>query len=149
MELLIEGIVPTNFIWSDAGRSQSRRPGQKRDCVVRALAEVTGQQYDVAYDYIMGLGRKSHKGFHLERYLDRSSQTGESVLGYKVVKHSFPAILGRERMYVGAFCVFYPTGRFIVRQAKHLAAVIDGKLYDLYWDCYRCVYTAFEFVEVD
>jgi hypothetical protein len=149
LELLIQGIVPTNFIWSDAGRSLSKRPRQKNDCTIRALALVTNVGYDTAYDFIKSLGRKSHQSFRLGLYLNRMSKTGELVLGHRIIKHSFPAQKDKERMYVGAFCVFYPTGKFIIKQARHLAAALDGMVYDLTWDCYRCVYTAYEFEKAE
>jgi hypothetical protein len=110
MELLIEGIVPTSFVKSDAGRSKSKRPKQKNDCVVRALALVADVSYDEAYDFVKRQGRKSHRGFHLHLYLDRASKTGELVFGHRIIKHSFPAQKDKERMYVGAFCMFYPRG---------------------------------------
>lgn len=38
------------WVKSDAGRSESRRPRQKNDCTVRALALALELRYDDAYD---------------------------------------------------------------------------------------------------
>lgn len=45
------------YVRCDAGRSASRRPRQKNDCTVRALALARGLTYDEAYDTLKAAGR--------------------------------------------------------------------------------------------
>lgn len=140
-------IIPTKFVKTDAGRSGSRRPKQTNDCSVRALALAAGITYDEAYDFLAAKGRQSGRGFNLRRTLNAHAMTHEPLLGHRIIKHSFPAVSGFPRMKVGTFCMEYTNGRFITNQAKHMAAVIDGYLHDEEWNCFRCVYNAFEFVK--
>lgn len=46
------------WVKSDAGRYGSRRPRQKNDCTVRALALAMGLPYDEAYDRLKEAGRR-------------------------------------------------------------------------------------------
>jgi len=144
MELLLTGHIPSKYICSDGGRSESKRPRQKNDCSVRALALACSVEYDTAYDYLHKNGRKCSSGFFLNRYLDKLKST-DTIFGHTITKLSFPAQKGKERMFVAAFPIFYPKGKFIIRQAGHLAAVIDGYVYDITFRSRKCVYCAWKF----
>ena len=140
-------IIPTKFSYSDAGKLRSKRPKQRNDCSVRAFALATNISYDMSYNHLKGLGRRCNEGFHLQKLLSEHAKSGELLFGNRIIKHSFPARKGEPRMCVGEFCMNYTKGRFVTRQAKHVGVVIDGFVNDLYWDAFRCVYTAFEFVK--
>ena len=126
------------FKYSDAGRSGSRRPKQSNDCTVRALAIVCGIEYDQAYDLIAAAGRKSGKGFYFREFID-----SKKANGFMFTWMSFPAIKGETRMNPVKFCQRYTNGRYIIKTARNVAAVIDGVLYDVAPErSDRCVYGA-------
>jgi hypothetical protein len=56
----------------------------------------------------------------------------------------FPAVRGKPRMTGSMFCDRYKMGHFILRMAHHVAAVVDGRLYDSWDSTRRCVYSAWE-----
>lgn len=134
------------FIENDGGRSLSKRKKQSKDCTVRAMAISFGIDYDIAYDFLKLQGRKSSRGFHLEKFLTKCAKENISIFSHKIIKHSFPAQKGLPRMNVGNFCQQFKNGKFIVREAGHVACVKNGQLHDLFYDPTRCVYTAFEII---
>ncbi len=124
------------IIYSDAGRSQSKRPKQSNDCAVRALALARNLPYDEAYDLLAEAGRKCSRGFHLQKWLPEQPW---------VKKLSFQAVKGQRRMNPARFCAEFKTGTFICRVAKHVFVVKDGVVFDTYEERPdRCIYTAFE-----
>lgn len=128
------------FIESSAGKERSKRPKQKGDCTVLALAHCEGRNYDDAYDFMKKLGRKCFEGFHLDKAYLNDSESYQA--------HSFPAVKRQPRMTVWEFCIEHPSGRYILRTAKHVTCVIDGVLYDSWeQDPNRCVYKAWEYLE--
>ncbi len=145
-------IIPTHWIDDDGGRSKSRRPKQDNDCTVRAIAIATVTAYDEVYDYLADCGRKCFRGFHVVKLLEEHIKNNTTLFGYKIIKHSFPAEKGKQRMNVGTFYMTYTEGRFITRQAKHVQAIVNGYAHDIFWNggsVWRCVYTAFEFIKKD
>ena len=133
------------FILTDAGRSTSRRPKQKNDCTVRAVATVLGLSYDEVYDQMAHAGRQCNRRFHLLDWLESRNHDEPGHFVCKTRRISFPAIKGKERMNLAEFCKQYPHGRYICRVAKHVFAVIDGVVYDTFENrCDRCVYLAWE-----
>lgn len=139
-----QGSYPYPFIRTDAGRAQSKRPKQFNDCSVRALALVCNLSYDEAYAMLAKAGRKSCKRFDIADWAAVAS-----VHGHRFVWHPFPAVRGERRMTPISFCEQHPTGRWIVRVSRQVAAVIDGVLYDdapMRSD--RCIYGAWKLVRV-
>jgi len=139
-EVTPASIQPASFTFpftrSDAGRSLSKRPKQKNDCTVRALATARAMDYDLAYDILAEAGRKCAKGFHIGQWLEK--QPG-------VKKIAFPAKKGQSRMNPLTFAKQFPTGRYICRTAKHVYCVIDGAVFDTVKPRHnRCIYTAWE-----
>jgi hypothetical protein len=54
---------------------------------------------------------------------------------------AFPATKGYLRMYPGDFCKLFPRGRWIIKTAKHVLAVVDGTIHDTFRpETFRCVY---------
>jgi len=136
-------ILAYDYQYSDGGRSSSKRPKQKNDCTVRALAIATNLTYDDAYDVLAKAGRKCSKGFHF-----RDWAKNRTVAGYKLIHHSFPAVKGQRRMNLASFCERFPNGRYILKTAKHVVAVIDGILMDTVEVLpNRCVYSCWELVK--
>lgn len=124
------------FQYDDGGRTNSKRPKQKSDCTVRAIAITKGLPYDVAYDLLKSEGRKSHRGFNLQKWLNQQPWAK---------KIAFQAVKGQPRMNPSTFCRQFPNGSYICRSAKHVFAVVDGVLCDT-WEQRpdRCIYTAWE-----
>lgn len=114
------------FIYSDAGRSLSKRPNQINDCTVRAFALAFQIPYDQAYDYLKEQGRVCSKGFHLQKMLAKEPV----IYDLKVKKIKIPFTPGSARVKVDDFVLMYPKGTYIIRVAKHVACVKDGVVYD-------------------
>lgn len=124
------------FRATDAGRSESQRPRQRNDCTVRALALAKGISYDDAYDLLATGGRKCARGFHFGAWAK-----SQPDLKWR----AFPAVKGETRMNPAKFCEQYSTGRWIIRTAKHVCAVVDGVVLDT--DSPRpdrCIYGAWQ-----
>jgi hypothetical protein len=128
------------FSYTDSGRADSKRPQQKNDCTVRALANVARIEYDEAYDFVKSRGRKSHRGGNFPQ-----ARSNDTALGLTFIWRSFPAVKGRPRMNPATFCGQFKTGRYIVRVAKHVFAIVDGIAYDTLPERPdRCIYGAWE-----
>lgn len=131
---------PYPFVPTDGGRSASRRPRQRDDCTVRALAVAAELSYDDAYDLLKAAGRGSSRRFRFDEWV----LAGGTVAGRRLERRTFPAVRGERRMNPETFCALHREGRWIVRTAKHVFAVVDGALHDdraVRPD--RCVYAAY------
>lgn len=123
------------WVFNDGGRSRYFK-GETYDCVVRAIAIATGEDYKLVYQDLHIMAKKSprhgvNKGVY-KHYL-------ESILGYTWV----------PCMKIGSGCRVHlnseelPKGTIIVQVSKHIACVIDGVLHDTYdssREGTRCVY---------
>jgi hypothetical protein len=136
-----------SFKLHDAGRSESKRPHQTRDCTVRALAMVLAIGYDAAYEILKGAGRKCSVGFNIEGWARKATLVdgvgdqvyfGLQAMGFyqasvwkaahKGERYGIPKATKRYRLM--DFLKDNPKGRFIVGTAKHVFAVVDGTVYD-------------------
>ncbi len=133
------------FVADDGGRAAAGYRGAAGDCLTRAVAIVTGMSYREAYDLVNEVSRAER---HREGTRRSAARTGVQ----KATTRSLMEHLGlawTPTMHVGSGCRVHlradelPAGRLIVRLSKHVAAVIDGTLYDTH-DCSRggtrCVY---------
>lgn len=135
-----------NFKYNDGGRKAAGYTGDTRDCVTRAIAIATGNPYQEVYDALNSLatferiGKRKHK--------KSSSRNGV----YKDTTSKYLTSIGWKwtpTMLIGQGCKVHlkedelPKGNLIVSVSKHMVAVIDGVINDLY-DCSRegnrCVY---------
>lgn len=108
------------------------------DCQVRALTVAAGTTYGEAWDKLYALqGKYRTNGFNICLYLDRYE------LGVKQ-RIPFPAKRGEKRMTAKKFVKLYSKGRFILHQAHHVVAVVNGSVYDSWDSTDRCVYEAWE-----
>ncbi len=137
--------MPYPFIVDDGGRSQSQRPRQKNDCTVRALAIVTGWTYDQAYDLLKKADRRSHRGFRLGPWLQSK---GYKLSEWEIAPLALPAVKGERRMNPVTFIKQNPYGRWIVKTAGHVFAIVDGVAHDLHPESDgRCIYKAWRFFQ--
>lgn len=127
--------VEYDFCQTDAGRCLSKRPKQKNDCTVRAMATAFELSYDDAYDILKKYGRICGRGFHI----------GDFLIDKKAEKISFQAVKGQRRMHPWKFCKEYNNGKYICRTAGHVFAVIDGVVFDTIAPSVdRCIYKAWK-----
>ncbi|MBK1671093.1 hypothetical protein CKO28_24095 [Rhodovibrio sodomensis] len=138
-------IAEAPFRAEDGGRSTSKRPRQRNDCTVRALAVATGVSYDAAYDELKAAGRKASRKFRFREWASKS-RLGGCAFAWE----AFPAVKGQKRMNPERFCRERPHGTYILKTAKHVFAVVDGVVIDeepVRAD--RCVYGAWRVVPAD
>lgn len=117
---------------TDGGRSESRRPMQRNDCVVRSTSILCGSDYDSAYDFWKTIGRKSHEGFDIESVLKKFR--GRRMLG----RHIGPRQVFRKRkgrddeggQDLRDFVAAYPKGRYFLLFDMHVSCCVDGEVHD-------------------
>ena len=123
------------FIYDDGGRKKAGYKGTTGDCVVRAISIAAKKDYKKVYKDLTKLqGSSVRKGVY-RKYYDKYLKS----IGWS----------WKPTMLIGSGCKVHlnpkelPKGRIIVRLSKHVAAVVDGNLRDIY-DCSRegtrCVY---------
>lgn len=123
------------FEYNDGGRTDAGFRGNAGDCVVRAVAIATEQDYMQVYKDL-GDGCRS------QRLTKRSSRKASARSGVNVKRKWFKdymAALGWEwtpTMFIGSGCRVHltdnelPTGRLIVSVSKHYTTVINGVVHD-------------------
>jgi hypothetical protein len=138
-----------DFVFHDGGRAAAGYKGDTRDCVTRSIAIATGKPYQEVYDALNRLAKT-------ERRSSRKRKRSNSRAGVfrKTYQHYLESLGWRwtSTMSIGSGCQIHlkaselPRGPLLVRVSRHLAAVIDGVLYDTH-DCSRggtrCVYGYF------
>ena len=122
----------------DVGKQDSKRPKNRRDCTVVALAVSCGVDYDTAYDELAQRGRKSSTGFWFPSSV--KSRRNDTVLGVTFTWYPLQAVKGERRMTPTVFVHEHPSGKFVLRLSKHVVAVIDGVVYDPAGRLDACVY---------
>lgn len=121
------------FRWNDAGRSTSKRPKQKNDCTVRAIALTCKVSYDEAYDAVATMGRKSGQRWDIPK-------KPFELFGNYLIWHPLQAVKGEPRMRCCDMDQI--SNRMILRISKHVFAVVDGVVLDTSCDYMfeNCVY---------
>ncbi|MBQ6223447.1 MAG: hypothetical protein IJJ44_12615 [Solobacterium sp.] len=135
------------FVYSDGGRSKYYKAKNVGDCVCRAIANATGEDYKKLYDELNDRCKNTR--------LPKKRRTKSSSARSGVYKKTFKKMLEEygwkwtPTMLVGKGCKVHlneyelPGGTLIVEVSKHMTCVKDGVLYDTY-DCSRdgsrCVY---------
>ena len=121
------------WVFDDGGREASGYRGRTGDCVVRALAIATGENYgDLYREAAAGMARVTGT---------RSARSGVSpkVYGPMLSRRGFiwvPLVTvgsrARVHLSAGELIDAGARGRVIVRLSRHLCAVIDGTVRDTY-----------------
>jgi len=123
------------FQFNDGGRSHSKFTGSTGDCVVRAIAIATNQDYESVYQRCAEINKKcglpkscrngvNTKSKHFKEYMQE--------LGFTWVVTN--QIGSSEKVHLRADEL--PNGKIICKLSKHVVAVINHKLLDTY-DCSR------------
>lgn len=115
------------FMQTDGGRQFSKRPRQTNDCVVRTLAAVCHVSYDRAYEVMRDAGRRSNGAAFFPPDGHRRGRMGDYD---EVFGHSFVWEHNSYGLTFVKFCNLNAHGRFVLCQATHVAALIDGVLLD-------------------
>ena len=115
------------------------------DCTVIATSIALGLPYDVAHGLLERQGRRDRHAFHLAHWLKSCAGLGVTLCGYRVTAVNCASLANRQglnpqRMYYRSSNYRYPTlakvqrdfpkGRFILRKAHHVFALIDGEWHD-------------------
>jgi hypothetical protein len=131
----------------DGGRAAAGFKGRASgDCVTRAIAIATGKPYREVYDALNDLAK-------MERPRGKTKRSSSERGVHRVTYERYLFGLGFKWvpiMKVGSGCTVHlradelpKTGRLVLSLSRHLAAVVDGALYDVD-DCSRggtrCVY---------
>jgi hypothetical protein len=133
------------FVYADGGRADTGRRGSGGDCVTRAIAIASGQDYQQVFD-----------GLRLAVERERPRRGGKRSTVSNGVKgptlRRYMASLGWEwtpTMQIGSGCKVHlradelPSGRLVVQVSGHVCAVIDGVVHDTHDPSRggtRCVY---------
>ena len=137
-----------DFVYNEGGRAAAGYKGRAGVCVVRAIAVATQKLYREVYDAInaLALAERARRGRR------SSARSGVGRTTYeRYLRHA-----GWEwvpTMQIGCGCRVHlraeelPKGRLVVRLSRHLTAVIDGVIHDIYNPDrrgIRCVYGYFK-----
>lgn len=138
----MSGII---YVLDDGGREAAGYRGKADDCVVRAIAIAAEQPYQEVYDTVIRFALYEREMIGRKR---SHARTGvRKVTTRRVMDHygwKWTPLMG-----IGTGCKVHlltdelPFGRIIVKLSKHVAAVINGVLYDTYDSSRggtRCVY---------
>ena len=104
-------------------------PSQKivGDCVVRAVAAATGENWEKTYIAL------AFQGFLLKDLLNSDSVWGTYLLNSGFERHIIPDTCPSDCYTVADFAMEHPTGTYVLGTGSHAVAVIDGKYMDV-WD---------------
>lgn len=138
------------FVYSDGGRAEAGRRGLTSDCVVRAGAIASGLPYAEVYDLVKEMAET-------ERPRNGRRRSSPRLGVFKNTTRRVMEKLGgawTPTMSIGSGCQVHlraeelPSGVLVVKLSRHVAAVLDGVLYDTH-DCSRdgtrCVYGYWRF----
>jgi len=141
----MQGKTSMEFNQNDGGRICAGFKGKTNDCVVRAIAIVTGKPYREVYQICAGFckaERRPKKGTRSSPRTGIKSKTTKQIMAHFGFEWT-------ATMKFGAGCTVHmkkdelPAGRLVVNLSRHVAAVIDGTLHDTHQsnrDGTRCVY---------
>ena len=136
-----------DFVYNDGGRVAAGYKGRAGDCVVRAIAIAMQKPYREVYALALA-----------EKGRGRTRSSARSGVG-RTTYERYLRQLGWEwvaTMQVGSGCRVHlraeelPRGRLVVRLSRHLTAVIDGVIHDIYNPDRRgtrCVYGYFKLAQ--
>lgn len=134
------------WIYNDGGREAAGYKGVAGDCVTRAIAIATERPYKQVYDAMNDLAKNA------KRTAKTPKKTSARKGIYRDHFQEYLTSLGWEwvpTMKIGSGCQVHldaselPAGRILAKLSRHLCAVIDGVIHDIYDPSRggsRCVY---------
>lgn len=106
----------------------------KGDCVIRAFCLAAGISWLEAFDLLVAHARKNYDIPNGQtNYMSLFTELGYEKVTPKVIK-------GRKRMNVEDFCKKHRKGRYMLKVANHMTAVVDGKVRDTWNTANKCIY---------
>lgn len=121
--------------YHDGGRSKYFRGEKVGDCVTRAIAIATGNDYMDVYRTLREYqGRTARNGVERAAYDRYMREQGWTWVPTMAIGQGCTTHLRADEL---------PSGRIVARVSKHMCAVIDGVIYDTYdpsRNGTRCVY---------
>lgn len=122
-----------HIVYHDGGRYEAGFKGETRDCVTRAFATVTHRPYREIYDLVNDLAARERPRGKRRRSAARTGVHRRTI-------HRVAAALDMTwtpTMAIGSGTLIHvrtdelpPEGRHVLNLSKHLAAWIDGELWD-------------------
>ena len=142
-------VIPTpagGWVYDDGGRKAAGFTGETPvgDCVPRAIAIATGKPYREVYDELHRRTKLWHdtsrsRAARESRARQRPSpRTGTYVEVYKPYIEDVLGWVWTPTKFIGDSTVVHlnadelPKGRLIAKCSKHLVAVVDGVIHDIY-----------------
>lgn len=130
------------YRYDDGGRKAAGFKGKAGDCVVRAAAILTGRDYAEVYELmadanVLSKQRLRHAESHGLTSVERSAERGVSKDAYLSVFKELGIIQERQRRGDLKFTYTQAYERYgdcIVTTRRHMSAVIDGELRDIFDD---------------
>jgi len=110
---------------------------QKRDCAVRAIANVGVYSYPLALSLLNKAGRKFNRGTPwdaLDKVYREAGAYNVTYYGKRMAKMSMEhSVTYRDKsMTLKTFIADNPKGRHIVVVSRHALAVVDGSTVDMF-----------------
>lgn len=135
----------TPWVHDDGGRAGAGYRGETGDCVTRAIAIATGLPYQHVYRMINDAAARERPRNGRNR---SSARTGVAPATARRVLAEL-CWVWHPTMRVGQGCTVHlregelPSGRIIARLSRHITAVVDGVVHDIFDPARggtRCVY---------
>jgi hypothetical protein len=136
------------FTYNDGGRAAAGFKGTAGDCVVRAFAIAMREDYAAIYGSLKFLMRREDRSVGFQPYRSPREGVNTGALWFKNWIAS-KAWVWVPTMRIGSGARVHlradelPGGRIVARVSRHVCAVIDGVVHDLYdpsREGTRCVY---------
>ncbi len=105
-------------------KEKSFEYGERADCTVRAIAITTREGYEMTHYALEEQGRRRRSGTSIA-----NMKTACSELGYTMEKVEFGAWHARARTAITAARLGWQ-GSFVLVYDKHVAAMVDGEVFD-------------------
>lgn len=113
----------------------------KGDCVIRAFAMAADITWLEAFDLLTKRARETYD------VPNSKSNYPHVLLDFGFKKKSVSVAKGKKRMTVEDFCKAHKKGRYCVKVANHLTAVVNGVCYDQWNPANKCVYVYYELIK--
>ena len=101
----------------------SKRHGEKNDCAVKAVALAADRHYDEAHEALRKLGRRNRQGTYIHQTLAAIKTFGCDVVD---VTDRFRG----AKTNISAKKVLPRKGTFLIRNPRHILAMVDGEIID-------------------
>lgn len=134
------------LVVNDGGRAAAGYEGRAGDCVVRAVAIAVQRPYQEVYDLVNTLALKERRGKRKRGISNARTGVFKGTIKRLLTHYGW---VWTPTMGIGTGCRVHlrreelPAGRLVVNVSRHLTAVVDGVIHDLYnpdRDGVRCVY---------